>query len=210
MQPDEKKCPLCGETIKMSAVKCRFCGEFLDKAQEAAQGAAGAGRQAEGGDSKVYYQGNVSKVLLLGPYAYGIFVFIMSLVLLFMLEGSKRELGYYAAGILILSWAGYFLAKYFQWKSRSFRVTGERVESETGILSKSIVNIDMWRVRDIRFEQTIFEKVLGVGSVSFFTPEKPNAPLVIGPIKEARKLYDIMKEVQVTSDRKRGVVRLES
>lgn len=218
MQPDEKKCPLCGETIKKIAVKCRFCGEFLDKAQGAAQdsaafsrqGAAGAGRQAEGGDSKVYYQGNVSKVLLLGPYAYGIFAFIMSLVLLFMLEGSRRELGYYAAGILILSWAAYFLTRYFQWKSRSFRITGERVESETGILSKSIVNIDMWRVRDIRFEQTIFEKLLGVGSVSFFTPEKPNAPLVIGPIKEARKLYDIMKEVQVTSDRKRGVVRLES
>lgn len=215
MQPDEKKCPLCGETIKRSAVKCRFCGEFLDKDQEGGQGAAtfsgqGAGWQAEGGDSRVYYQGNVSKVLLLGPYAYGVFVFIMALVLLFMLEGSRRNLGYYGAGLLVLSWAAYFLTRYVQWKSRSFRISGERVESETGILSKSIVNIDMWRVRDIRFEQTFFQKMLGVGSVSFFTPEKPNAPLVIGPIRDARKLYDVMKEVQVNADRRRGVVRVES
>lgn len=34
--PETKQCPFCAETIQREAVKCRFCGEFLDGSRTAA------------------------------------------------------------------------------------------------------------------------------------------------------------------------------
>ena len=34
---DTKKCPVCAETIKLEAIKCRFCGEQFDPTEVARQ-----------------------------------------------------------------------------------------------------------------------------------------------------------------------------
>ncbi len=54
-----KKCPFCAEDIQSEAIKCRFCGEFLDHPRPSRRG------------SKWYFSTSavVMAVLCLGPFA---------------------------------------------------------------------------------------------------------------------------------------------
>ncbi|MHC4203112.1 MAG: zinc ribbon domain-containing protein [Planctomycetota bacterium] len=57
-----KKCPFCAEQIQAEAIKCRYCGEFLD----------GTGRQVKKSRQKKWYfaPGTIILALLcLGPMA---------------------------------------------------------------------------------------------------------------------------------------------
>jgi uncharacterized membrane protein YdbT with pleckstrin-like domain len=90
-----------------------------------------------------------------------------------------------------------------------FRISSDRIQFEEGIFTKRVENTDMWRVKDVHFQRTIAEALVGVGRVVVDTSEGGGESISIGPVPKARQLFDKLQRVQREADRRQGVMRVE-
>nr|VFK54559.1 MAG: PH domain-containing protein [Candidatus Kentron sp. TUN]VFK56818.1 MAG: PH domain-containing protein [Candidatus Kentron sp. TUN] len=98
----------------------------------------------------------------------------------------------------------FFLHGLIVWFSTQYRITSDRIEYERGILAKTILNIELWRVHDILFRRTIVHFFLGLGVIDILAADETTPKLKIGPIRGARRIYDELKKARLRSARLAG------
>jgi len=91
-----------------------------------------------------------------------------------------------------------------------YLVTTDRIEIEKGWISKKVDNLDLFRIKDVRFRQSIMDRLLQIGNIVIISTDASSPTLEINGIHKSRELYDKLKEASITADRRRGVVHLES
>lgn len=91
-----------------------------------------------------------------------------------------------------------------------YRISTSRVEVERGCISKRIENLEMYRVTDIQLNIGLFERLVGVGSITLITTDKTTPRLTIAGVPRPRALYETLKQEIVRADKRRGVVHLET
>lgn len=64
--------------------------------------------------------------------------------------------------LLVLVW---FLVRYVVWSTTSFTITTDRLISRSGVFSRQGVEIPLERVNTVRFNQSLFERIIGSGDL---------------------------------------------
>jgi uncharacterized membrane protein YdbT with pleckstrin-like domain len=81
-------------------------------------------------------------------------------------EGSSRTAVLWialAVGVLILLW--YPLRAIVAWATSTFAVTSDRVIHREGFVAKRTMEIPLEAINDVRFQQSVFERIVGAGDL---------------------------------------------
>jgi uncharacterized membrane protein YdbT with pleckstrin-like domain len=224
-----KQCPFCAETILAAAVKCRYCGEFLNTERAKAllrqtdsgqvSGDQDSSQPAQQGE--VLYSGQPSLWVMTGAFIKGGLVLAVAAALIFWhIERIPwLHLSQYAVVVakyrLILGLViGLITALVLFYKAlwvrmTHYEVSNDRIEFGTGIFERRIDNLDMFRIVDIKLRRGLFDCIVGVGTILLTTTDKSHPEFVFEKVKNARELYDAIKKASLSADRRTNVIHME-
>jgi len=90
-----------------------------------------------------------------------------------------------------------------------YRLYPDSIEIETGLVSRNIDNLQLFRVRDLGLRQSLIGRLLGVGDVNVTSTDQSTPHLTIRGVAGPRTLYDTLRERVAESQATRRTMIVE-
>lgn len=102
---------------------------------------------------------------------------------------------------LIMAW------KWLQVMSESFEITPERVVVRRGIIMKSVDEIELYRIKDVRLDYSLLNQIAGIGTITIGSSDETtrNGKLAMNHIAKAQERREEIRRLVDIARRERGV-----
>lgn len=102
---------------------------------------------------------------------------------------------------LIIAW------KWLEVMSESFEITAERVVVRRGIIMKSVDEIELYRIKDVRLDYSLLNQIAGIGTITIGSSDETtrNGKLAMNHIAKAQERREEIRRLVDIARRERGV-----
>ena len=91
------------------------------------------------------------------------------------------------------------------WSFTRYYLTPSRIKLDVGLLSRKEEEIRLYRVIDVSFKQSLFERMVGVGTLCILSNDNSTPELHLVHIKNARKVKEVISQCVENARRANGV-----
>jgi uncharacterized membrane protein YdbT with pleckstrin-like domain len=104
-------------------------------------------------------------------------------------QSQWQNLGWFVSCLLLIPipWA---IWRWLQVRCQSYTLTDQRLKTTHGILTKVTDDIELYRVRDTRMQQGIWQRVLGLGDVILATTDASTPEVRLRWLPDAETLRE--------------------
>ncbi len=193
MDGDTKACPVCGETIKAAALKCRFCNTDL----------AAFAETKELETEKDLFSGHPAMIYSIGQLMPFLIVLTMAIVIGYFVQSNQGIL--YASLFFAVLCGVIWLSYYFKSRSTHYEITTQRIKLERGLLSKVQESLELFRVDHFELRKPLGSRLLGQAFLHLYSSDAELENFSIYGVPNLESLADELRTCQLRERARRSL-----
>ena len=159
---------------------------------------------------EVYFEGSPSPLAASGQFVGLGLVAIGIIAAPFVIAHFGQHVPGWAYAVAIVIALFLLVIPWFRVHSISYRISNYRINFERGLLGKHIDTLELWHVEDLSFNQSLIERMCGLGTITVVSHDPTTPRLVLLGLPGARQIFDTLKQRVIAVKRQRGVIKMDS